>query len=508
MPTADYARLPFPEAIDYLAGKINLDTDSWRDGQGVVQDAAFTVARAKGQLLEEIRAALDKAIAEGKSVDEFVKSFDSIASRWADDWNLRGDKGWRGQLIYEQNLRQAYAAGRYKQMTDPEVVKLRPYWQWRHGGSARPRLAHLAMDGRVYPAGSVPMVPWGFGCQCQIFSLSQRDLDREGLTPETYDAYNPVEWVDPSTGQTRRIVLKPDQGFENTPGQSSAVRRWEVLQAAMQKADPRIADQVRREVMLLKEGIPAQVNATRLADRRAEIVAAAGEDLVAQAEANLQKALEPMNIYVQVSPDAIPGIIQDGRLKTLFEIPTKPNDEVETRRAMEKLLFDYPSDLPAYLRPVSGALSGSPALREAPQLQPQSIGYGDVVLGFKPTVRNRATYTLNDSLTAPPGQFGKEVSWQPSPLNRPNIASFVSRYDSTPGAMRDRVQQFAQVKTVDDLLAVKADAYKYNFYMEAQIHGGIAASEIATITYQSGTPSQAVLDWAKANQIEVEYGRN
>jgi hypothetical protein len=58
----DYSRIEFVEALDYLSEKTNLDTDSYIEGQGIVQDVAFTVAAAKGQLLQDIRDAMDRSI--------------------------------------------------------------------------------------------------------------------------------------------------------------------------------------------------------------------------------------------------------------------------------------------------------------------------------------------------------------------------------------------------------------------------------------------------------------
>lgn len=208
-------QLPFKEAIEYLAQKTNLDTDSWIEGQGIVQDVAFTVAGAKGQVLQDIRDAVTLAIEQGISIADFAKQFDAIADRYVNNWSLKGDRAWRGQLIYEQNLRNAYAAGRYAQMTQPDVLKLRPYWQWRHGDSRAPRLSHLALDGKVFRANDLPfMPPAGFGCRCQIFSLSQRDLDHQGLKVESLKLGNEVEVVDPSNGTTRTVKLLPDKGFE------------------------------------------------------------------------------------------------------------------------------------------------------------------------------------------------------------------------------------------------------------------------------------------------------
>jgi uncharacterized protein with gpF-like domain len=236
-------QLPFKEAIEYLAQKTNLDTDSWIEGQGIVQDAAFTVAGAKGQVLQDIRDAVTLAIEQGISIADFAKQFDAIADRYVNNWSLKGDRAWRGQLIYEQNLRNAYAAGRYKQMTEPETLKRRPYWQWRHGGTRDPRPAHIAMDRRVFPADSLPFhPPSGFGCKCQVFSLSQRDVDREGLTVERLQLGQDLEYTD-DTGRSRTVKLQPDKGFEYKPGSTQARR-----DAAIAKLDPDLQKAVKKEV--------------------------------------------------------------------------------------------------------------------------------------------------------------------------------------------------------------------------------------------------------------------
>jgi uncharacterized protein with gpF-like domain len=67
------------------------------------------------------------------------------------------------------------------------------------------------MDGKVFPADSLPChIPAGFNCRCQIFSLSQRDIDREGLTVEDVD-------------------FEADKGFNYLPGKLTKERREELL---------------------------------------------------------------------------------------------------------------------------------------------------------------------------------------------------------------------------------------------------------------------------------------
>ena len=183
---SEWYQLHFEEAIAYFKGKTNLDTDTYADAQGITQDVAFTVAKAKGDLLNEIRVAVEKAIVSGQGLEVFQKAFDRIADRWSPDWMGNGDRAWRSQLVYETNLRSAYAAGRYTQMTQPEVLNKRPYWQWRHGGSKDPRPEHIALDGKVFDAdqlffqvGGFP--PCGYNCRCRVFSMSPRDLSQRSL---------------------------------------------------------------------------------------------------------------------------------------------------------------------------------------------------------------------------------------------------------------------------------------------------------------------------------------
>ena len=56
------------------------------------------------------------------------------------------------RTIFETNLRTSYMAGRLKQMRAPAVVKMRPYWQYRHGENGtplNPRPQHVSWDGLV-----------------------------------------------------------------------------------------------------------------------------------------------------------------------------------------------------------------------------------------------------------------------------------------------------------------------------------------------------------------------
>jgi hypothetical protein len=181
----EYGSLKFQEAIDFFRDKINLPTRTWTDIQEGMHARAFVVAGAmQTELLEDFRSAVDKAIADGTTLQEFRKDFNNIVKRHG--WSYNGGAGWRSRVIYDTNLRTAYQAGRYKQLTDPDLLKARPYWRYSHSDLvATPREQHLAWDGLVLPYDDpfwkTHYPPNGWGCKCKVYAESRSSLRRKKL---------------------------------------------------------------------------------------------------------------------------------------------------------------------------------------------------------------------------------------------------------------------------------------------------------------------------------------
>jgi len=143
-----YGGKPFDEAISFFKGKVNMPSEHWYDLWQGMHARGFMVAGAmKSDLLVGLRSAVDKAISQGTTLETFRKDFDKLVEKHG--WFYKGGRNWRTKVIYDTNLRSAYNAGRWQQMTDPDVTVLRPFLQYRHGGSVNPRHQHLAWDGLV-----------------------------------------------------------------------------------------------------------------------------------------------------------------------------------------------------------------------------------------------------------------------------------------------------------------------------------------------------------------------
>lgn len=216
---------PFSEQVEFFRRKLNLPTEYWDDIERMAHDRAFIVAGAQGgDLLADLRRAIDKAIAQGTGLDEFRRDFKQIVlNRGWTGWTGEGSKGgeaWRTKVIYQTNMATSYAAGRWKQLNNPALLKIMPYWQYHHNDSVmHPRPIHLSWDGLTlphdHPFWQTHFAPNGWGCMCWIIAVSKLAYMKavasgKGQPPEGWDT------IDPKTGTPVGI----DKGFDYAPGRT------------------------------------------------------------------------------------------------------------------------------------------------------------------------------------------------------------------------------------------------------------------------------------------------
>lgn len=257
--SAEYGSLPFAEAVQFLRNKLSVPTERWADVWKQAHDQAFMVAgAAKADLLADLRTAVDGAIAEGRTLAWFREQFDEIVATHG--WEYNGGRNWRTKVIYETNMRAAWQAGRHAQLSDPDVRARRPYWQYRHGGSADPRPEHLAWHGMVLPADD----PWwqehyppnGWGCSCSVVALSERDVERMGVTVREGPRSETYEWVDPGTGEVHQVPQGVDPGWDYAPGQGVAERTRRTVLRKAQRLPRELSEGVRRQVAATQQRDP------------------------------------------------------------------------------------------------------------------------------------------------------------------------------------------------------------------------------------------------------------
>lgn len=218
---------PFQEAVDALKQKVVMPSETWAEATGVIQNRAFTSAGVtRASVLQTMLNAVIEAEESGLSFRQFDERIDSAVQ--AMGWEKGG---FRRQLVYRQNLSWSFGAGRNQQQE--QLITSAPEREWyrmyKHGGSARPRPHHLALDGLVLrandPSWGTIMPPNGFGCSCSTYMLTRSDLDAEGLKPGSLPQRATI--TDPATGEGvsvpaievgGKLTPIPDPGFSYRPG--------------------------------------------------------------------------------------------------------------------------------------------------------------------------------------------------------------------------------------------------------------------------------------------------
>ena len=201
-----FENLPFEEALKFIRDKIPM-TDA--EFARLVQEAkirAFSVSGMAGlDALKDIQGSLTDAIEKGTSLAGWKKDVSMILNQW-------DITGARAETIYRTNLQTAYQVGRYEQMTDPDVMEMRPYWQYVAVMDQATRPEHAAMNGKVFPADDPIWDEWyppnGFNCRCTVQTLSGSEMEREGYK------------ISKGSG----VKVKPDEGWDFNPGKEGLSR--------------------------------------------------------------------------------------------------------------------------------------------------------------------------------------------------------------------------------------------------------------------------------------------
>ena len=243
MATPDYSTKAFAAAIAYLRQKISFPTAKWDDITDDEFDALFTVAGLKGDLLDEVRLVLETAIDEGWPLDKFTQRYQQVTESWA------GATPWRSRVIFLTNLRMSYAAGRYEQQLDPEVVTEFPYLQFVHSDHSDYRPTHKALDGKIFKAEEMPFYPpSGFGCGCHSKSIRGKDFETKNyqLSPIKRGDLIPVDIF----GKPAKLPVEPEKGFDYIPGRSRKERREQILKDKFPSWPDDITESVKADVGL------------------------------------------------------------------------------------------------------------------------------------------------------------------------------------------------------------------------------------------------------------------
>ncbi|MDX2094353.1 MAG: PBECR2 nuclease fold domain-containing protein [Alphaproteobacteria bacterium] len=233
----DLRALPPEEALDFFRKKGFKTTFDHREMMGEAHAYSFTVAKAmRRDVLQDIRAAMDDAIAKGQTLDAFRKNLKPTLQ----------EKGWWGtktmvdpqtgkekevqlgssrrlRTIFETNMRASYAAGRWDAVQ--RTKKTFPYLRYVTVGDGHVRAEHKNWHNVVKPVDDpfwekhYPPNDWG--CRCWAQQVSEEDIKKLGLSITDYDPVGlPRTYFNTRTGETKSVPQGIAPGFDYNVGRA------------------------------------------------------------------------------------------------------------------------------------------------------------------------------------------------------------------------------------------------------------------------------------------------
>lgn len=253
---------PPPEASRFLKNKGIKASFAWEDVEPEEHAVAFTVAKAMQlDVLEDIRAEVQRALDEGRTLAQFKKDLKPklVAAGW---WGRKEmtdpDTGEvrevqlgsprRLRTIYDANLRSARAAGQWERIQ--RTRRLRPYLVYELGPSERHRADHASKRGLVLPADDpfweVWFPPNGWGCKCRVRQIGRAEAERLGIREAPRVEERP--WRNPRTGEVRTVPRGIDPAWTGNPGQNRMRRMEQMLAGKLDAAAPELARVITRDI--------------------------------------------------------------------------------------------------------------------------------------------------------------------------------------------------------------------------------------------------------------------
>lgn len=177
------------EALEYFRRKKLADDLGIELGEawGEEHDFAFDVAGiAAEDLLLDLQRAVDQAIAEGVTFEQFVDQLEDVLQ--ALGWKGDGSKPPRRlKIIYDTNMRIARSAGQWTRI-ERTAENGRAYLEYSLGPAEKHRPQHEAWAGTILryddPWWATHFTPNGFGCRCRVRQLSDAEAGRRGISDQ------------------------------------------------------------------------------------------------------------------------------------------------------------------------------------------------------------------------------------------------------------------------------------------------------------------------------------
>lgn len=257
---------PDARAVAFLEGKGLRRSWRWPSLWQTEHAYGFTLAGVyRLDVLAETKRLVTEAIAQGQALETFRAGFTEklqglgFAGPQLVDEFAEGPRKveltapWRVKVIYDTNVRQAYAASEWQAIEDTAADF--PALQYHHTPQQHPRLNHLAWDKMVlpvtHPFWKTNFPPNGWYCKCFTIQVSVDELASgavkltgdDELHATGYDE-RPERWKEWRHAKSGRVDRAPEgvtPGFAYNAGLERRRNLGELLQRRIESLDPHMA---------------------------------------------------------------------------------------------------------------------------------------------------------------------------------------------------------------------------------------------------------------------------
>lgn len=233
----DLQRLRPEDALSFFRSKGLAPPDARFDFRDVWRNehaSNFVVAKAmRNDVLETIRAALDRALANGGTMGSFMDDLEPELKRlgwWGSGTerdpltgelkNVRLGSPRRLRVIFDANMRAAHAAGKWAriQRTKAAFPFLRYVQIQRDTKREEHAIYHEVILPVDHPAWLRIFPPNGWRCGCTVQQLSQGMLERRGLKVTEDFELEERGVLNRRTGEIEPTALGVDPAWDGNPG--------------------------------------------------------------------------------------------------------------------------------------------------------------------------------------------------------------------------------------------------------------------------------------------------
>jgi SPP1 gp7 family putative phage head morphogenesis protein len=175
-----FEAVDFDDAVEWFRKRTPITAEAYAELEAQAKRRAFTVAGvAELDTVADVWRGIDKAVASGTTFEDFKAD---VGAKLEKAWG--GDDPWRLETIFRTNVQSAYGAGRWKAVTDPDVLESRPFLRFDAILDGRETPICRECDGTILPASHAwwndHVVPLHFNCRSAILSLTADEIDEYG----------------------------------------------------------------------------------------------------------------------------------------------------------------------------------------------------------------------------------------------------------------------------------------------------------------------------------------